>query len=88
MANHPSALKRVRQTRTRTLRNRANTGRLRTAIKKLRAAIAAKDLKTAQALLRPTLSQIDRSIQKGVIHRNAASRYKSHLTLAFNGLKK
>ncbi|MGH9481055.1 MAG: 30S ribosomal protein S20 [Terriglobales bacterium] len=88
MANHPSALKRVRQTRSRTLRNRSNSSRLRTAIKKLRAAISAKDLETAQALLIPTLSQIDKSIQKGVLHRNAAGRYKSHLSLAFNGLKK
>lgn len=88
MANHPSALKRVRQTRTRTARNRANTSRLRTAIKKLRTAIHDKDAKTATELLRPTLAQIDKSIQKGVIHANAAGRYKSHLTVAYNALKK
>lgn len=88
MANHPSALKRVRQTRRRTLRNRANASRVRTAMKKLRAAIAAKDASAARDLLAPTLSQIDKSIQKGVLHRNAAARYKSHLTLACNALKK
>ena len=88
MANHPSALKRVRETRVRTLRNRANASRLRTAMKKLRTAIEDKDAKAAEELLRPTLAQIDKSIQKGVLHRNAAGRYKSHLTVAFNALKK
>lgn len=82
MANHPSALKRVRQTRRRTLRNRANTSRLRTAIKKLRAAIDAGDRSTADSLLRPTLGQIDKAIQKGVIHHNTADRYKSNLSRA------
>lgn len=87
MANHPSALKRVRQTRRRTARNRANSSRLRTAIKKLRAAIDHKDKATADTLLRPTLAQIDKAIQKGVIHHNAADRYKSKLTLGANRLK-
>ncbi|MGH9395108.1 MAG: 30S ribosomal protein S20 [Terriglobales bacterium] len=86
MANHPSALKRVRETRARTLRNRANASRVRTAIKKLRGAIAAKDGATAQTLLRPTLAQIDKAIQKGVLHHNAADRYKSSLTRACNAL--
>lgn len=87
MANHPSALKRVRETRSRTLRNRANASRLRTAMKKLHVAIEAGDAKAAGELLTPTLSQIDKSIQKGVLHHNAADRYKSHFVLAMNGLK-
>jgi len=87
MANHPSALKRVRETRTRTARNRSNASRLRTAMKKLRAAIEEGDTATAKELFLPTLSQIDKSIQKGVLHHNAANRYKSHLTVAVNGLK-
>lgn len=86
MANHASALKRVRETRSRTLRNRANASRLRTAIKKLHTAITAKDKKTAEALLRPTLAQIDKAIQKGVLHHNAADRYKSNLTRGCNAL--
>ncbi|HXE32150.1 MAG TPA: 30S ribosomal protein S20 [Terriglobales bacterium] len=86
MANHPSALKRVRETRARTLRNRANASRLRTAVKKLRGAIESNDLATAKELFQPTLSQIDKSIQKGVLHHNAADRYKSHLTVAYNAL--
>ena len=86
MANHVSALKRVRQTRTRTLRNRANASRLRTALKKLRVAIEAGDTGAAQELFLPTISRIDKAIQKGVLHHNAADRYKSHLTVAFNAL--
>jgi len=88
MANHPSALKRVRQTRVRTLRNRANASRLRTAVKKLRTALDGGDAKTAGELFKPTLAQIDKSIQKGVLHHNAADRTKSKLTLAFNKLGK
>lgn len=88
MANHPSALKRVRQTRRRTIRNRANASRLRTAVKKLRLAIEAKDKATALSLLAPTLSQIDKAIHKGVLHHNAADRHKSRLTLACNALQK
>lgn len=87
MANHPSALKRVRETRTRTARNRANVSRLRTAMKKLRGAIDEKDAPAATALFLPTLAQIDKSIQKGVLHHNAADRYKSHLTVAYNSLQ-
>ncbi|MGH9519856.1 MAG: 30S ribosomal protein S20 [Terriglobales bacterium] len=88
MANHISALKRVRQTRRRTIRNRANASRLRTAMKKLRSAIEAKDTAAARSLLVPTLSQIDKAIQKGVLHHNAADRHKSRLTLACNALQK
>ena len=86
MANHASALKRVRQTRRRTVRNRANNSRVRTAIKKLRLAIEEKDAARARELLQPTLSIIDKAIQKGNLHHNAADRYKSHLTLATNQL--
>ena len=88
MANHASALKRVRETRARTLRNRANASRLRTAMKKLRTTIEAKDRAAAEKLLQPTLAAIDKAIQKGVLHHNAADRHKSKLTLAFNALKK
>lgn len=86
MANHVSALKRVRQTRVRTARNRSSASRLRTAMKKLRLAIETGDQATAQQLFSPTVSQIDKAIQKGVLHQNAAGRYKSHLTTAFNAL--
>jgi small subunit ribosomal protein S20 len=59
---------------------------LRHQIRKFRAALKAKDKAAAEALLKPTLALIDRSIQKGVLHRNTAAAYKSRLTLAFNAL--
>jgi small subunit ribosomal protein S20 len=86
MANHKSAEKRMRQTERRNEVNRRNRSRLRTQIKKLRAAIEEGDLQEAQTLLNETVSVIDKSIQKGVIHRNAAARYKSRLTANVNGM--
>ncbi len=76
MANHRSALKRARQTETRTTRNRANTSRLRTALRKFRAALQSGD---AKALFPATVSEIDKAVRKGVIHKNTAARYKSRL---------
>lgn len=88
MASHKSALKRIRQTRTRTSRNIAAQTRLRHQIRKLRSALDAKDKAQAEGLLKPTFSLIDRMIQKGVVHRNTAARYKSRLSLRFNALSK
>ncbi|TAN23821.1 MAG: 30S ribosomal protein S20 [Acidobacteria bacterium] len=87
MANHPSALKRVRQTRRRTARNRANASHLHTAVKKLQVAISGKG-EEARNLAPATMAQIDKAVQKGVLHRNAASRRKSHLAKALNAKKK
>jgi small subunit ribosomal protein S20 len=84
VASHKSALKRIRQTRTRTVRNLSDQTRLRHQIRKLRAALDAKDKAKAEPLLKPTLAMIDRMIQKGALHRNTAARYKSRLTLRFN----
>jgi small subunit ribosomal protein S20 len=86
MANHKSAEKRARQIKRRNAINRRNRSRLRTAIKKLRAALQARDRQTAQALLPKTVSIIDKSIHKGVLHPNAAARYKSRLTSQVNAL--
>ena len=81
MPNHKSAEKRVRQNEKRRDINRGNRGRLRTGIKKLRAALESGDKGSAQALLPATVSLIDKAVQKGVLHRNAAARYKSRLTV-------
>ncbi len=86
MANHASALKRVRQTRRRTTRNRANASRLRSTIKRLEQALGSGNRGAADSLLRPTLGAIDRGIQKGILHANAAGRYKSRLARAYNRL--
>ncbi len=84
MPNHKSAKKRMRQNEKRKNINRSHRTRLRTAIKKLRAAITTSDANTAQELLPATISTIDKAIQKGVLHRNAAARYKSRLTMHVN----
>ena len=81
-----SVLKRARQSHVRAEVNRANTTRVRTIMKRLRSAIAAKDAASAGNLLRPTLSAIDRAISKGVLEENTGNRYKSRLSLAVNGL--
>jgi small subunit ribosomal protein S20 len=74
----------------RSLRNRAvnrhNLSRLKTQIKKLRAAIASGDAAAARGLLPATVGEIDRAAKKGVIHDNAAARYKSRLARRVNGL--
>ena len=79
MANHFSALKRARQTETKTARNRANKSRLRGALRSLRQAIAKGDKDAAQGAYRATVSVVDKGVQKGVIHKNTASRYKGRL---------
>ena len=84
MPNHKSAEKRVRQNEKRRETNRNNRGRLRTSIKKLRTALDTTDAKTVQELLPATISTIDKAVQKGVLHRNAAARYKSRLTAHAN----
>ncbi|HWZ56619.1 MAG TPA: 30S ribosomal protein S20 [Verrucomicrobiae bacterium] len=81
-----SVLKRAKQSHVRAEINRANTTRVRTIMKKLRGAIAAKDAASAGNLLRPTLSAIDRAISKGVLEENTGNRYKSRLSVAVNGL--
>jgi small subunit ribosomal protein S20 len=83
MPNHKSAEKRVRQNEKRREINRGHRSRLRTGIKKLRSALEG-DAAGAQALLPETISLIDKAIQKGALHRNAAARYKSRLTARAN----
>ncbi|HEY0321427.1 MAG TPA: 30S ribosomal protein S20 [Pyrinomonadaceae bacterium] len=84
MPNHKSAEKRVRQNKKRRDINRSNRTSLRTSIKKLRTALAGHDAATLSELLPATISKIDKAVQKGVLHRNAAARYKSRLTARVN----
>ena len=83
MPNHKSAEKRVRQSEKRRLINRAHRTKVRTYIKKLRAALDGKG-EDIQKVLPETISVIDKSVQKGVLHKNAAARYKSRLTVRAN----
>jgi small subunit ribosomal protein S20 len=80
MANHKSAIKRVRQNTKRNEINRANRSKLRTQIKKLRGALEHSDKAQSTELLNPTVSLIDKAVNKGIIHKNTAARYKSRLT--------
>jgi len=80
MPNHKSAEKRVRQNEKRRAVNRSNRGSVRTQIKKLRTALTAGDKAQSQELLVPTIALIDKSVNKGVLHKNTAARHKSRLT--------
>jgi small subunit ribosomal protein S20 len=86
MPNHKSAEKRMRQNEKRRQINRSNRGRLRTSLKKLRSALSDGDASQVNAALPETISTIDKAVQKGVLHRNAAARYKSRLTARVNQL--
>jgi small subunit ribosomal protein S20 len=86
MANHKSAEKRVRQNARRNEINRSNRSRLRTAIKNLRVEVAGHKKAESVELLNPTISLIDKAVNKGIIHKNKAARYKSRLTKHVNDL--
>jgi small subunit ribosomal protein S20 len=77
MANHKSALKRIRSNEAKRLRNRYQHKTARTAIRKLR---ATKDLEVASVLLKTVSSMVDKLARKNVIHKNKASNLKSSLT--------
>jgi len=87
MANHFSALKRARQTERRTVRNRANTSRLRTQLRDMREAIQKGDKAAAEQVYRQTVSTLDKAIQKGTLHENTAARYKSRLGARVTAMK-
>jgi small subunit ribosomal protein S20 len=76
----------MRQSQKRRARNRQNLSLLKTQVKKLRSAIAKGDAETAKTLLPETVGQIDKAAKKGVVHDNAAARYKSRLSRRVNGL--
>ena len=86
MAQHASALKQMRQSLKHRARNRKNLSQVKTQVKKLRAAIAKGDAEAARKTLSETVGEIDRAAKKGVIHDNAAARYKSRLSRKVNAL--
>jgi small subunit ribosomal protein S20 len=75
-----SALKANRQNIVRREANRQMRSKLRTGLKKLRAAATADNKEAATTALRDTQSLVDKMASKGIIHRNTAARYKSRLT--------
>ena len=86
MANIASARKRARQAVVRNLHNSSQRSALRTAMKSVRKAIAAGDKTAAAAQLRASQGVIDRIADKRIIHKNAASRYKSRLAAAIKSM--
>ncbi|MEZ2348824.1 30S ribosomal protein S20 [Terriglobus sp. RCC_193] len=86
MANHVSSLKRSKQTIAKTAVNRSNKTKLRGSLRQLREAIQKGDAKTATEQYRATVSILDKSVQKGVLHDNTASRYKSRLNARVKAL--
>jgi small subunit ribosomal protein S20 len=83
MANHKSAIKRIRANATKRLRNRYQAKTTRNAIKRLRSATTKAD---ATPLLPVVISMLDRLAKKNVIHKNKASNNKSKLTKFVNSL--
>ena len=81
-----SAKKRVKITEKRTLRNRMNRSKLRTAIKRFENAVIEKDLEKAKIDLTKVESTIDKSMKKGIIHKNNAARKKSRMKKMFNSI--
>jgi small subunit ribosomal protein S20 len=76
----------MRQGEKRRARNRQNVSQLKTQVKKLRAAIAEGNAEAAKKLLPETVGEIDKAAKKGVVHDNAAARYKSRLTRKVSAL--
>jgi small subunit ribosomal protein S20 len=80
LASHESALKAHRQNVIRRERNRQLRARLRGALKAIRAAVDKNDFAAVKDQLKETVSLVDRMVTKGIIHKNAAARYKSRLS--------
>ena len=79
MANSPQARKRAKQNTVRRLRNQSQRAAVRTAIKKLDAAIEAGDKEAAKTAFEASVSIIDKATVKGLHHKNRAARLKSRL---------
>lgn len=86
VADHPSALKRHRQSEKRRQRNQAIRSRLRNLVRAVRAAVSAKDGTAATAGFARASRAIDKAVTKGVLHRNSAARKVGRLAKAVHQL--
>ena len=86
MANIKAAKKRILVAKTRNERNKSIKSAVKTAVKKVDAAVAAKDKEAASAALLSATSTIDKATSKGVYHKNTASRKVSRLAKAVNSI--
>jgi small subunit ribosomal protein S20 len=82
-----SVLKNIRQTEARAAVNRMNRTRVRSSVRRMRAALTSGDAAAAEKLASATFSDLDKAIRKRTLSENTANRYKSRLTLALNALK-
>lgn len=87
MANIKSAKKRILVNRTKAERNKSIKSGVKTAIKKVEAAVVAKDKEAAAAALTAATSTISKAASKGVYHKNNAARKVSRLAKAVNDIK-
>lgn len=87
MANHKSAIKRDRQSKIRRLRNRNNKSQMKSVVRTLEEAVATGSVEAAQAALKAAVPVIERTANKGSIHRRTASRKVSRLTLRVNKME-
>lgn len=84
--NHPSAEKRVRQTKKRTLANKVKTTKTRSAVKDLRLAISEKNKDKALTLFPKVQGLLSKLAKTGVIKAKTASRVSSRLAVQVNSL--
>lgn len=87
MANIKSQIKRNRTNEIARERNKAAKSAIRTSMKKVRVAVEAKDLATAESALLAAFRLIDKSVSDGIQHKNTASRQKGELQRLVNSLK-
>ncbi len=87
MANHKSALKKIKQDEKRRVRNKAVRTRYRNLIKAVRAALESENAAEARETLKEAVPQLQRAASKGVLHKNTASRQISRLTRQVDALK-
>jgi small subunit ribosomal protein S20 len=88
LANLKSAIKRNRQNKKRRLRNRVYRGQARTFVRDARAALLAEDLDEARESTLMAVKALDKAAEKGVLHKNNASRRKSRLMKQLAALEK
>ena len=86
MANIKSAKKRILVNETKAARNKAIKSKVKTAIKKVDAAVAQKDVEAAKTALKAAIVEITKAGSKGVYHKKTVSRKISRLTKAVNGI--
>ena len=86
MANIKSAKKRILVSEKRAAKNKAVRSKVKTAIKKVDAAIAANDKAAAQVALKNAVSELDKALRQGLYHKNTCARKVTRLTVAVNKL--